>query len=84
MKINMDGLRRNLTREFTELSEMIELLSTDIRNDEAYQLSDRLDYISEQHDKVAQEIGLLNCVYDPEDEGFTDQSEILTVRFLTV
>ncbi len=82
MKINMDGLRRNLTREFAELSEMIESISNDIRNDEVYRLGDRLNDLAEQHDQVAQNIGILNCVYDDDKEGFTDQSEILKVRFL--
>lgn len=81
MKINMNGLRRNLTREFTELSEIIELISTDIND--VYHLGERLNDLIEQHDKVAQEIGILNCVYDDDEDGFTDQSEILTVRFLT-
>jgi len=78
----MDGLRRNLTREFTELSEMIESISADIKNDNVYRLGERLNDLIEQHDQVAQNIGILNCVYGDDDEGFTDQSQILKVRFL--
>ncbi len=78
----MDGLRRNLTREFAELSEMIESVSTDIRNDSVYRLGERLNDLMDQHDQVAQSIGILNCIYDESEEGFTDQSEILKVRFL--
>jgi len=78
----MDGLRRNLTREFAELTEMIESISKDNRNDNVYRLGERLNDLAEQHDQVSQNIGILNCVYDDEMEGFTDQSEILNVRFL--
>lgn len=78
----MDGLRRNLTREFTELSEMIESISADIKSDNVYHLGERLNDLMQQHDRVAESIGILNCIYADNEEGFTDQSEILTVRFL--
>jgi len=83
MKVNMNGLRRNLTREFSELTEMIKLMSDDSKKADYFRMDERFDDLVEQHDKVVQYVGILNCVYgEDDDKGFTDQSEILKVRFL--
>ena len=82
MKVNMNGLRSLLTNEFGELTKITELISSDIKKGNFDRMESSIDDFLKQHDKVAQYIGILNCTYDEENEGWTDQSEILKIRFL--
>lgn len=77
MEVNLDGLRSELTQRFNELSAE---LDEAIGNGEIY--SFRQDGIIEKISSLGQLVGILNCVFSDDDDGFSDLSEELTVREL--
>lgn len=77
MNVNLDGLRSQLTQAFNELSVD---LDDAISNGEVE--SFRQDDLIEKLNNVGQMVGVLNCVFDNDDDGFNDLSEKLTVSLI--
>lgn len=77
MNVNLDGLRNQLTHSFNELSAD---LDDAISNGEVE--SFRQDDLIEKLNNVGQMVGVLNCVFDNDNDGFNDLSEKLTVSLI--
>ncbi len=68
MEISMDGLRKSLSRDINQLKSLV----IDAAN---MQLHDR-DELFEAMNQVIQDSNILNCVYNNDDDSFTDLSDV--------
>ena len=74
MKVNLDGLRAQLTQCFNSLADDLDdaISNGDID-------SHRSASIIDHTNNLAQIVDVLNCVYDDDSDGFSDLSEKLKV-----
>lgn len=74
MNINMNSCRLQTTNSLNHLGEILKDLVNYLP--EKHQIDDLI----ESFDQVASFIGILNCIYDQEDETFSDMSDKEIVR----
>jgi hypothetical protein len=82
MRISLDGLRHNATRDFNKLSEFLHELISVVEQRGFCHLVDE-DELVKLTDKVGQNIGVLNCTSTDKLPDFNDLSEKLTIDFLS-
>lgn len=75
MKVSVDGLRKNMTRDINQLFRVLEGVI-----DMGLPYDDRKELVK-AFNQVAQDIGCFNCVYSEETEDFSDLGNSLTVNF---
>ncbi len=70
MKVNIDGFRKNLSRNTNDLGSFIDALIDrgDINPSDVEQLK-------EMFDEVSSSVGVLNCFYEDDDDMFNDISD---------
>ena len=73
MKVNMDGLRRNLTIDANKLGESIKNFTSELISD--------FEVVKAFND-LAQAINILNCISDDKEESFNELPETVKVNFL--
>lgn len=79
MKVSMDGLRQNMTGDFNKLKFAIDDIIEDARSSVSEEL---LSELKAKFDQAAQNVNILNCVYDPEAKGdFSNLSHLRVNSF---
>lgn len=74
MTVSMDGMRRNLVRDYNKVVRRLkEHIIDNLTDDECEEMHQVLD---EDFENLRQSIGFLLCVFDPDekDKNFTDLS----------
>jgi hypothetical protein len=68
MEVSMDGLRKSLSRDISYLKSLVIAAAN-------MQLRDK-DELFEAMNQVIQDSNILNCVYNNDDDSFTDLSDV--------
>lgn len=69
MKVSMNGLRKNLSKDVAALSDLICDLKEDLGREQFEELADAMN-------NVIQDSNVLNCVFNSDDADFSDLSDI--------
>lgn len=75
MNVNMNSLRVALSEDLNKLGKM---LAEAQKNNESV-----CEDITDAFDEAAQNANFLNCIFDNEDESFSDLSKTHKVNYLT-
>lgn len=73
MTINMNGLRSNIVRSYNRIVRHLREHITDNLTD--YECEELHEVLDEDFEELRQNIGFLLCVYDSDDNTFSDMSE---------
>lgn len=68
MKFSMNGFRKQLSNDVTELRDLV----SGVINEEYYDKDDLIDSVN----KLITQSNVINCVYQKDDPDFTDISNI--------
>lgn len=74
MKVNMNGLRAALSEDLNQLGRLL--------TEAQHSGQCVCDEIIDAFDEAAQTANSLNCVFDSQDESFSDLSETHKVKYL--
>lgn len=73
MTVNMNGMRYNLAKSYNKVVRHLKEHIVDNLTD--YECEELHEVLDKDFEELRQNIGILLCVFDPDEKDFTDMSE---------